>query len=183
MMFLSTKRLILREFIPEDWQAVLAYQADSRYLKFSEWETRSEADVRAFVEMFLKQQQQVPRIKFQLAVELKYEGKLIGNCGIRKQEPESHEASLGYEIAPDYWGKGYGTEAAATILKFGFEELKLHRVYSWCIAENTASVRVLEKIGMQLEQRLPEDERFKGRLWDILIFGISKDEWLNKTEQ
>jgi [ribosomal protein S5]-alanine N-acetyltransferase len=78
MMFLSTKQLILREFMPEDWQAVLAYQADSRYLKFSEWETRSEADVRAFVEMCLQQQQQVPRIKFQLAVELKYESKLKG---------------------------------------------------------------------------------------------------------
>ncbi len=84
----------------------MAYQSDSRYLQFYEWENRKRADVEAFIQMFLKQQQQLPRIKFQLAVILKSEQKLIGNCGIRKESIESNEAELGYEISPDYWGKG-----------------------------------------------------------------------------
>ncbi|WP_460208146.1 GNAT family N-acetyltransferase [Scytonema sp. NUACC21] len=176
-MILSSKRLILREFIQEDWQAVFDYQADARYLEFYEWETRTETEVQSFVQMFLKQQQQVPRTKFQLAIVLKSEGKFIGNCGIRKIKPELSEASLGYEIAPDYWGKGYATEAARTMIKFGFEELKLNRIYGWCIAENLASARVMEKVGMQFEERFLENEWFKGRWWDTLIFAISRDDW------
>ncbi|MEC4812273.1 MAG: GNAT family N-acetyltransferase [Scytonema sp. PMC 1069.18] len=176
-MHFFTQRLILREFTPDDWQAVLAYQVDPLYLRFCEWETRSEDEVREFVEMFLHQQWQVPRFKFQLAVVLKSEGKLIGNCGIRKIKPDSHQASLGYEIASNYWGRGYATEAARTLLKFGFEELKLHRIYSWCFSENLASIRVLEKIGMRLEEKSPKSEWFKGRWWDTLTFAILKDDW------
>jgi len=179
-MQISTERLILREFTQEDWSAILAYQSEPHYLRYYEWETRTEADVRAFVQIFLTQQKQMPRIKFQLAVVLKSEGKLIGNCGIRKKEPKSQEADIGYELASDYWGKGYATEAARTLLKFGFEELKLHRIWSWCIAENIASVRVSEKIGMQLEGRLRENEWFKSRWWDTLIFGILENEWRNQ---
>ncbi|MUG97742.1 GNAT family N-acetyltransferase [Scytonema sp. UIC 10036] len=176
-MILSSKRLILREFIKEDWKAVFDYQTDPQYLEFYEWETRSKTEVQEFVQMFLEQQKQVPRIKFQLAIVLKSEEKVIGNCGIRKITPELPEASLGYEIASNYWGKGYATEAASTIIKFGFEELKLQRIYGWCIAENLASARVMEKVGMQFEERFTENEWFKGRWWDSLIFGISRDEW------
>lgn len=176
-MILSSKRLILREFMLEDWQAVFDYQTDPQYLEFYEWETRSKAEVQEFVQMFLEQQKQVPRTKFQLAIVLKEEEKVIGNCGIRKIKPELPEASLGYEIASDYWGKGYATEAASTMIKFGFEELKLQRIYGWCIAENLASARVMEKVGMQFEERFTENEWFKGRWWDTLIFGISRDEW------
>ena len=70
---------------------------------------------------------------------------------------------MGYELAPRYWGCGYATEAAAALLAFGFRELKLHRVWAQCIAENTASAHVLEKIGMRQEGRLREQERMQGR--------------------
>ena len=157
----------------------MAYQSDSRYLQFYEWENRKRADVEAFIQMFLKQQQQLPRIKFQLAVILKSEQKLIGNCGIRKESIESNEAELGYEISPDYWGKAYATEAASTILNFGFDDLKLYRIYSRCIAENMASRKVLQKIGMKFKRKLPKNEFFKNRHWDTLEFEILKDEQMH----
>ncbi|MGB7377276.1 MAG: GNAT family N-acetyltransferase [Rivularia sp. (in: cyanobacteria)] len=179
-MLLTSERLILREFTFEDWQAVLAYQSDSRYLQFCEWDNRKRADVEAFIKIFIEQQQQLPRIKFQLAVVLKSEDKLIGNCGIRKQNIESNQAELGYEISPDYWGKGYATEAASTILKFGFEDFKLYHIYSRCIAENMASRRVLQKIGMKFKRKLPKNEFFKNRHWDTLEFEILKDKEVEK---
>ncbi|MEA5596323.1 GNAT family N-acetyltransferase [Rivularia sp. UHCC 0363] len=179
-MLISSERLTFREFVIEDWQAVLAYQCDSRYLQFDESDNRDRADVEAFVQMFLDQQKQLPRIKFQLALILKSENKLIGNCGIRKQNIESQEAELGYEISPDYWGQGYATEAASTILKFGFEKLKLCRIWSHCIAENTASRKVLQKVGMKFKRKLLKHEFFKNRYWDTWEFEITKDEWLNQ---
>lgn len=178
-MLIASERLILREFTFEDWQPVLAYQSDSRYLQFCEWENRKRKDIEAFIQMFLEQQQQLPRIKFQLAVILKSEHKLIGNCGIRKENSFSDEAELGYEISPSYWGKGYATEAASNILKFGFEDLKLYRIYSRCIAENIASKTVLQKIGMKFKRKLPKNEFFKNRYWDTLEFEILKDEQMH----
>jgi RimJ/RimL family protein N-acetyltransferase len=171
-MILTTDRLILREFVAGDWPAVLAYQRDPLYLRLYEWEDRAEADVRAFVNRFVEQQLDQPRTRFQLAVTLKAGGRLIGNAGIRLNGVDSHAAEIGYELAPNEWGHGYATEAARAILRFGFEELGLHRVGAWTVADNTASARVLEKLGMTLEGRLRDYHRYKGRYWDVLMYGM-----------
>jgi ribosomal-protein-alanine N-acetyltransferase len=174
---LLTERLILREFQADDWPAVLAYQADPRYLRYYAWTGRTEEEVRAFVQMFLDQQQAQPRIKTQLAVTLKSTRQLIGNCGIRLQAPSAREGEIGYELDSNHWGQGYATEAAQAILRFGFTELGLHRISSWCIADNVGSARVLEKVGMRLEGRQRDKEHFKGRWWDTLLYAILEHEW------
>jgi ribosomal-protein-alanine N-acetyltransferase len=176
-MHLATDRLILRDFKADDWPSVLAYQKDPRYLRYYHWTERNEDDVRSFVQMFIDQQHEQPRIKFQLALVLKSGDRLIGNCGVRLGKPGAPVGEIGYEINPDYWGHGYATEAASAMLALGFRELKLHRISSYCIAENVGSARVLEKIGMQQEGRLRENEWFKGQWWDTLIFGILAQEW------
>jgi RimJ/RimL family protein N-acetyltransferase len=193
-MQLTTDRLILRDFVESDWPAVLAYQRDPRYLRLYEWTDRSPEEVRQFVGLFLDQQKQQPRARFQLAVTLKSDGRLIGNCGIRLSAsrdvpperlsanrdvpPERlyHEAEIGYEIAPDEWGHGYATEATRAIVRFGFEELGLHRITAWTVADNTTSARVLEKLGMSLEGRLRDKEHYKGRYWDVLMYAVLRGE-------
>ena len=82
-------------------------------------------EVRAFVGMFLAQQQAQPRIKFQLAVTLKADNQLIGNCGIRMDAPGAHRADIGYELAPQHWGQGYATEAARAIVAVGDESVAM----------------------------------------------------------
>ncbi len=176
-MELWTPRLHLREFVEDDWPAVLAYQSDPRYLRYYEWESRDEQGVREFLKMFLDHQKQNVRHKFQLAVTLRESGQLIGNCGIRMDDPDSRVGDIGYELAPDQWGKGYATEAAREIVRFGLEELGLHRVWAWCIADNVGSWRVMEKLGMRREGRLRENEFYKGRWWDTLMYAILEDEW------
>lgn len=176
-MILTTKRLVLREFEEEDWRAVLDYQSDPLYLRYNPWTHRTEPDVRAFVQMFLAQREEEPRMKFQLAITLPPGGQLIGNAGIRMRTPDAWEADIGYELDPRYWGHGYATEAAHALLSFGFRELGLHRVWAWCIAENGASARVLEKIGMRQEGCLWENEWMKDRWWDTLLYAILEHEW------
>jgi ribosomal-protein-alanine N-acetyltransferase len=176
-MELITERLILREFEPSDWPDVLAYQSDPLYLRYYEWTDRTPEAVQAFVQMFLAQQQEQPRLKFQLAVVLKSSQQLIGNCGIRLKSVGAHEGDIGYELSPKHWGHGYATEAARAIVAFGFTQLKLHRIWASCIAENVGSIHVLQKLGMQPEGRLREHEYFKGRWWDTLLFGILEREW------
>jgi len=169
-MRLETPRLLLREFAADDWPAVLAYQSDPRYLRYYAWESRTAEQARAFVQMFVDQQREEPRTRYQLAVTLRATGELIGNCGIRRAAADSHEAEIGYELSPDQWGRGYATEAVAAILRFGFDTLRVHRVAAWVVAENVASARVLAKNGLRLEGRLRDKESFKGRYWDVLLY-------------
>lgn len=88
---------------------------------------------------------------------------------------------MGYELNPDHWGRGYATEATRALVTLGFTTLGLHRIWSSCIADNVASARVLTNVGMQLEGRLHENEYFKGRYWDTLIFGLLVGEWPSQT--
>ena len=78
---------------------------------------------------------------------------------------------------PRYWGAGYATEAARALVNFGFQDLGLSRISSWCVAANAASARVLERLGFRQEGRLRRNECFKGRWWDTLLFALLRDEW------
>lgn len=178
-MKIETERLILRDFVREDWRRVLAYQTNPLYLRYYEWSEsdRTPETVQEFVGWFLDHQKQNPRIKFQLAVTLKSNNLLIGNCGIRMDKAGALQADIGYELDPEYWNRGYATEAAHAIVDFGFSNLKLHRVWSWCVADNAGSAHVLEKLGMRLEGHLRKNEYYKDRWWDTLIYAILADEW------
>jgi len=176
-MILTTERLILRDFVEADWATLLAYQQDPLYLRYNEWTERTSEAVREFVKMFLDHQKQDPRNKFQLGVTLKSTGQLIGNCGVRRDSAEAYEGDIGYELDPNYWGKGYATESARAVLQFGFTQMNLHRICAYCVADNVGSAHVLEKLGMRLEGHLREHRYYKNRWWDTLIYAILCDEW------
>jgi len=175
-MILETERLKLREFTESDWQAVLAYQNDPRYLRYYPWQRRTEAEVRAFIQVFIEWQAYLQRYKFQWALILKSNAQLIGNAGIRKDNVADHKAELGYEIDPQFWGMGYASEAARAVRDFGFQELGLRRIWANCLEQNLASRRVLEKIGMQPEGTLRDHEYFKERYWNTWIYAILVNE-------
>jgi ribosomal-protein-alanine N-acetyltransferase len=176
-MKLETERLILRDFVKEDWQRVLEYQSDPLYLRYYEWTERTPEAAQDFVGWFLDHQMQIPRIKYQLAVTLKSNHQLIGNCGIRMDKANAFQADIGYELDPEHWNRGYATEAAHAIVDFGFSSFGLHRVWSWCVADNVGSAHVLEKLGMRREGLLRENEYYRGRWWDTLMYAILAEEW------
>ena len=182
-MHLTIARLRLREFVWDDWTAVHAYQSDPLYLRYYPWTERTETDVQNFVQMFLDDQQARPRTKFQLATTLKSDGKLIGNCGIRINDPAQREANIGYELDSRYWGQGYAVEAARAILEFGFAGLAMRRIWAECIADNVGSARVLEKLGMRLEKREAAKAFIKGAWRDNLIYAVAAHDWPHRSEK
>ena len=179
IMFLQTERLVLREFIEADWPAVLAYHSTPGYQRFYPEIGCTESDARAFVSRFLQWQQEKPRSKYQWAVVLQRQARLIGNCGIRKNEPNSPAGEIGCELAQQHWGRGYPAELSGPLLRFGFEVLGLHRLYAHCLAENTAAVYWMEKLGMRQEGRLRENVYIRGQWHDTLVYGILRQEWIN----
>ncbi len=178
-MRIQTERLVLRDFVIDDWLTVLAYQRDARYNRYypDRWVDRSDDEVRAFVQRLIDGQHEKPRRLFQLAITLPETGEVIGNCGVRRKPDTEWEADIGYELNPECWGRGYATEVARTLIAFGFRELGLHRISAQCNADNVASVNVLQKVGMRLEGRIREHEHFQGRWWDSLDWGLLETEW------
>lgn len=101
---------------------------------------------------------------------------LIGGIGLRIDPAHSH-AELGYWLGQTYWGCGYATEAALAVLRYGFESLGLHRICASAFRENTASAKVLRRIGMQHEGCLREHVLKWGRFIDLEMYGILRSEW------
>lgn len=178
-MLITTDRLILREFEENDWRDILAYHSDPRYLRYYHRDDDpAEEDARAFVAMFLGWRREEPRYRFQLAITTREEpGRVIGNCGIRRKDPESRLADCGVELAPEFWGKGYATEAVREMLRLAFDDLGIHKVWTSSIAENSGAAHVVEKLGMRLEGRLRGHEEIRGRWHDVLLHGILAAEW------
>lgn len=177
MISLTSEHLLLREFKDDDWESVHTYACDPEVVKYMTWGPNTSDNTRNFILRAIAYQQEQPRIHFELAITLREEGHLIGGCGIRVSSPELREGNIGYCLNRNYWSKGYATEAARELLRFGFEALSLHRIYATCDPENFASRRVLEKIGMTLEGHLRENLLMRGEWRDSLIYAILAREW------
>lgn len=175
--FLTTDRLVLREFIESDWQAVHEYASDPEVVRYLTWGPNTEKDSRGFIQRAISYQQENPPRNHEFAVILKKENRLIGSFGLHVSNPEYREGWIGYCFNRYFWGKGYATETARAVLEYGFCHLKLHRTFATCNPENTASARVLEKIGMQQEGYLRENLLIKGRWRDSLLYAILENEW------
>ncbi len=174
---LRTERLVLRDFVERDWSAVHEYGSDPDVVTFMPWGPNSEEDTRAFIESALASQREESRDKFELAVTLADSGRLIGGCGIRVSAPSDRGADMGYCLRRDHWGLGLGTGASRAIVRFGFEQLGLHRIIATCDVENRASARVLEKIGMRREAHFRADSAIRGEWRDSYLYAILEDEW------
>jgi len=106
-------------------------------------------------------------------------GELCGGAGLDISETHQR-AELGYWIAVPFWGMGYATEAARAVVEFGFATLGLHRIHAHYFAENKASGRVLEKIGMRHEGRLRNHFRKWNRFIDVENCGMLAEEFFSK---
>jgi RimJ/RimL family protein N-acetyltransferase len=84
---------------------------------------------------------------------LKEEQCVIGFCGLKYLE-DLDAVDVGYRFLPEYWGRGFATEACMVSIRFGFDVLKLDRIIGLVLAENARSIRVLEKVGMQSEGKI-----------------------------
>lgn len=174
---IETKNLLLRDFKQTDWKDVHQYSIDPEVVKFMEWGPNTSDQTLAFIDRVLDAQRLKPRMTYEFAVVLREEDKLIGAAGIRVSSFEPRQADLGYCFNRNYWGRGYASESCQALLDFGFGELKLHRVWATCDAENIGSASVLKKSGMRQEAHFIKDKNIKGRWRDTFLFAILREEW------
>jgi RimJ/RimL family protein N-acetyltransferase len=180
---LMTARLMLRPYSMDDFEALYDLQSRpdvTRYLYFG---ARDREQVRESL-----------RAKIQAAVldgegggltpavVLRETGAVIGDVMLRWTSREHQQGEIGYIFHPDHGGRGYATEAAEVMLRLGFEELGLHRIVGRLDARNTASARVLERLGMRREAHFVQNEFVKGEWTDEIVYAILKDEWQPRVD-
>ena len=178
-MIMEKQRLLIRPFDLADWQDLHEYLSDGQVVRFEPYgvftaeESRQEAVRRSNDPAFW-------------AVCLKDSGKLIGNLYLAGQPFDTWE--LGYVFNAKYQGKGYATEAAACLLDDAFGRLGARRVTAMCNPLNTASWRLLERLGMRREGHLIQNIWFKrdehgAPVWvDTYQYAILAEEWNNRTK-
>lgn len=177
---LVTTRLVVREFVPSDRDALLAFVREPGQLKYMLFNLATETDVDTFMSEAMSRPPDGSRATYHLAVCEQGEraiGECVGCVSIMREGPSSSEAEIGYFFRKDKWGRGYAAEASAPVIDFGFSSLGLHRVWGKCHSENKGSARVMEKLGMSYEGTMRE-HAWMGDHWrSSLLYAVLDREW------
>jgi [ribosomal protein S5]-alanine N-acetyltransferase len=173
-----TQRLRIREFVVGDFTALR--DMDSRLeMHTYERDLPAETDTRNSLDEYIRDQSETPRTSFRFAITIPPQDTVMGIMKISRQWEAIREWEIGWAVHPAEWGRGYAVEAARKIIDWAFNELNVHRVVAFCHADNAASVRVMEKLGMHQDGRLRETRWLRGQWWDEYVYSILEREWRN----
>ncbi len=101
--------------------------------------------------------------------------KLIGTCGLYEFDQISRKAELRMKIGDTTeWGKGYGKLALEELIKFGFNDLNIHRIWLKVFEDNLAAIKIYSNSGFELEGKMKEDVFIQGKYKNVLLMGILK---------
>jgi len=183
-MKLETKRLILRSIEERDRKDLIENISNlnvSRYLLVVP-HPYTDADADFWIKHCAEEAGKKPRKSYELAIELKSEGRVIGGVGFTKVDLFQEKAEIGYWLGEKYWRQGIMSEALEKMLDFAFNELNLRRIEAGTFAENLASQRLLEKFGFRKEGIKRQGYRAKatGRIHDDVLYGLLREEYLQK---
>ncbi|GAB3023373.1 GNAT family N-acetyltransferase [Oleiagrimonas citrea] len=170
---LATERLVLRPFAAADAEAVQRLAGDARIADTTTHIPHPYPDGAAEAWIAQHPADFAARLRAVFAVTLRRDARLVGTVSLNGMSRPDARAELGYWIGVEHWGQGYATEAAARLLAFGHEAWGLSRFVAHCLARNPGSARVMEKLGMKQEGRLPQHLRKNGRFEDILLYGLN----------
>lgn len=148
-MILETERLLLDTWQFADWMAFRPIATDPQVMRYITggvpW---TDEQIRSFVDRQVKLYSERGFCRWKLLA--KPTGEMIGFCGVGFWR-DALDPEIGWWLARRHWGRGLATEAARTALRDAFERARLDRIISIARPENTASTRIMEKLGLELE--------------------------------
>lgn len=169
---LETDRLVLRRSRPDDAAAISSYRSDPRVHRYQGWERTDPQGVRDEIEAMGARRPGERGGWVQFTVEERDGHRLVGDVGLSPAEDEPGVIKIGYTMDPAVQGRGYATEAVAALVAFAFDELGADVVRAYASAENAPSIRVAEKVGMQLVERYERTD--DGRSWRGVRYEIHR---------
>ena len=176
MKSLACDRLLLRPLCREDAEDMYCYARREDVTEYLLWLPHPSVaythDYLAYIE-----ERYALGLFYDWAVVEKESGRMIGTCGFTSIDAPNDTGEIGYVLNPEYHGRGYGTEAAARVMRYGFEELGLHRIEAKFMQGNEASLHVMEKLGMRFEGYRRDGMLVKGKYRTIGVCAILANEW------
>jgi ribosomal-protein-alanine N-acetyltransferase len=181
---IETERLLLRKYEDRDVEDIVGYSmaADFWLARNLDWEPTEEG-VKAYYESRGDLYPESYPEWLDLVIELKAEGKVVGNVGIGVANREQGQASVGWLLGRQYRGQGIATEAVKALVTFGFESMGLHRIYARTGSRNIRSWRLMERIGMRREAQLRRSHKVEGEWDDEFIYAVLADEWRQMQQE
>ncbi len=178
---IETERLILRPMRVSDAADMFRYARRSDVTTYLLWFPHPS---QSYTEEYLRYIEKRYRLGefFDWGVVDKESGRMIGTCGFTRFDYPHNVGEIGYVLSPEFHGKGLGTEAASRVLRFGFEELSLHRIEVKFMQGNEASLRVSQKLGMQFEGYRRDAMLVKGTYRTIGTSAILRKDFLDLSK-
>ncbi|KRF20024.1 GCN5 family acetyltransferase [Nocardioides sp. Soil797] len=176
---LLTERLLIR---PAEWEDAETTWPFRRLPEVNNWITRAAVDHDEYVDLFRRPS------SLDLTLVIERDLQVIGDLMLHVNDPWSQvevreqavgtQAELGWTLDPAHSGRGYATEAVEALITACFEQLELRRITAECFAENTASWRLMERLGMRREAHTRKDSLHRSGEWkDGLLYAILREEW------
>lgn len=163
----------LRPLAASDWEAVHEWARLEEVTRYQAWGPNTAEQTKAFLRQAAESWAVEPQTWFIYAV--LFAGAVIGSVELHLRGHGQGE--LGYGFNPAWWGRGLATAATARTLEIGFTEHRLHRIYATCDPRNTASKRLLERLGMTHEGRLRENLEIRDGWRDSDVYSVLDREW------
>ena len=178
---LETERLILRRMAVSDADDMYSYASRADVTEYLLWNPHPTKKYTVDYLRYIGTRYNAGEF-YDWAVVEKESGRMIGTCGFTRFDPPHDSAEIGYVLNPDFHGKGYATEAAQMVVKYGFEELGLHRIEAKFMQGNEASLHVMEKLGMHPEGYRRDGMLVKGTYRTIGICAMLECDWIEKQK-
>ena len=177
MFVLETERLIIRDAGADDLRGFFDYMSREDYWRHVPVELVTFDSVKAMIQRAVLDQSQDPRARYFLAVVEKQSNKLVGEAILHVSSARWRQGEIGWGVSQDHTGNGLATEIGFAMMRFAFGHLGLHRIYAQCRVENTASRRIMAKLGMQQEAVLRENVLARGEWWSSVQYAILSTNW------
>ena len=178
----ETERFTMREMIKTDVEDMYHYYSNPDMMKYTSTNIhKSKEDTLSRIEKLSGSFINGKGIAW--TIEGKTNGRVIGDIGLYYVSPDHKKAGIGFNISPEYWNKGYCTEALALVIRYAIIELGINRVEATCQIENIGSARVMEKVGMVLEGILRQHSYKNGDYHDVKIFSIIRNDMKDEIDK
>ena len=172
----KTERFIIRKAVENDCHDIFELYSDERVVKYMPFTTFTSIEdaineLNWYDKIFKEQ------TGLRWVIEEVESKKVIGTCGFLNYERAHNRIEIGYDLNPNYWGKGVMKEALNCIIHFAFETMNINKIEAKVEPENKSSIKLLEKMTFYKEGVLRQHEFENGRYVDLAIFSKLKSEY------
>jgi len=175
----QTSRLTLREYEASDLDGLTSLYSREDVNRYLYSEPKNKDQMRSMLEAKLNRPREIiDKNVMPVAVVLRDTNRLVGDFMLRWTADQHRQGEIGGSLHPDFQGQGLAVETYAELLEIGFSDFNLHRIFGRCDGRNSASIRALEKVGLQREAHLIENEFVKGEWTDEVVLAIRRNQWL-----